>query len=58
MQEQSDLDIIMNTGAGSPFYNCQSFKDFIMAQKAKNEGKIQAAGRYKDWFFKQPTYYR
>ena len=48
----------MSTGGGCAFYNYESFKDIGAALAAKNEGNIEGEGGYKEWFFKQPNYYR
>ena len=58
IQEKSDLDIVMSTGGGSPFYNYESTKDLTDGISAKSKGNILEKGGYKDWFLKEPTYYR
>ena len=48
----------MATGGGSAFYNYESFKDISTALIAKKAGNIEETGGYKEFFFKEPTYYR
>ena len=57
-QVKSEFDLLLATGAGSAFYNYQSFKDIGAGLRAKNNGAIEGIGGYKEWFFKQPNYYR
>ena len=48
----------MATGGGSPFYNYESLHDAMSAASALANGNILDEGGYKEWFFKQPGYYR
>ena len=55
---QSELDILMATGGGSAFYNYESLHDAMGAAAALASGNVLEEGGYREWFYKQPTYYR